>query len=188
MHAAHTYHQTNSSALSITQLTCVPSTFTSTILRTANNSPTIVHAHRIKIHLKRSNGQARSGIFSEGGLESGQLANKPNTWRDLIAVCEELIANKYTSSKHLAIGGRSAGGITVGRGMTERPDLFAAVIDGVGWSNPLRYVAEQNGYGEEPEWGAIADPAFLGKGDRRGSRSQAPAGTRMGTRKSLARR
>ena len=38
--------------------------------------------------------------------------------------------------------------------MTERPDLFAAVIDGVGWSNPLRYVAEQNGYGEEPEWGS----------------------------------
>ena len=43
--------------------------------------------------------------------------------------------------------------------MTERPELFAAVIDGVGWSNPLRYVAEQNGYGEEPEWGAIAEPA-----------------------------
>jgi protease II len=59
----------------------------------------------------------------------------------------------------LAIGGRSAGGITVGRAMTERPDLFAAVIDGVGWSNPLRYVAEQNAYGEEAEWGAIADEA-----------------------------
>ena len=33
------------------------------------------------------------------------------------------------------------------------------MIDGVGWSNPLRYVVEQNGYGEEPEWGAIADPS-----------------------------
>src|ERR1035438_10452837 len=39
------------------------------------------------------------------------------------------------------------------------PDLFAAVVDGVGWSNPLRYVAEQNGYGEEPEWGAISELA-----------------------------
>jgi prolyl oligopeptidase len=87
------------------------------------------------------------------------LANKPNTWRDLIAVCEELCAKDYTAPSRLAIGGRSAGGITVGRAMTERPDLFAAVIDGVGWSNPLRYVAEQSGYGEEPEWGAIADPA-----------------------------
>jgi prolyl oligopeptidase len=79
----------------------------------------------------------------------------------LIAVCEELCAKRYTSREHLAIGGRSAGGITVGRAMTERPDLFAAVIDGVGWSNPLRYVAEQNSYGEEPEWGAIStEPGY----------------------------
>jgi prolyl oligopeptidase len=99
------------------------------------------------------------GEYGREWHKAGQLANKPNTWRDLIAVCDELIAKEYTSSKHLAIGGRSAGGITVGRAMTERPDLFAAVIDGVGWSNPLRYVVEQNGYGEEPEWGAIADPA-----------------------------
>jgi prolyl oligopeptidase len=99
------------------------------------------------------------GEYGREWHKAGQLANKPNTWRDLIAVCEELIAKKYTSEEHLAIGGRSAGGITVGRALTERPDLFAAVIDGVGWSNPLRYTQEQDGYGEEPEWGAIADPA-----------------------------
>jgi prolyl oligopeptidase len=99
------------------------------------------------------------GEYGREWHKAGQLANKPNTWRDLIAVCEELCAKRYTSREHLAIGGRSAGGITVGRAMTERPDLFAAVIDGVGWSNPLRYVAEQNGYGEEPEWGAIATEA-----------------------------
>jgi prolyl oligopeptidase len=99
------------------------------------------------------------GEYGREWHKAGQLANKPNTWRDLIAVCQDVIAKKYTSPQHLAIGGRSAGGITVGRAMTERPDLFAAVIDGVGWSNPLRYVAEQNGYGEEPEWGAISDPA-----------------------------
>jgi prolyl oligopeptidase len=99
------------------------------------------------------------GEYGREWHKAGQLANKPNTWRDLIAVCEELIAKKYTSSKHLGIGGRSAGGITVGRAMTDRPELFAAVVDGVGWSNPLRYVVEQDGYGEEPEWGAISDPA-----------------------------
>lgn len=99
------------------------------------------------------------GEYGREWHKAGQLANKPNTWRDLIAVCEELCAKRYTSSEHLAIGGRSAGGITVGRAMTERPELFAAVIDGVGWSNPLRYVAEQNGYGEEPEWGAISGEA-----------------------------
>jgi prolyl oligopeptidase len=99
------------------------------------------------------------GEYGREWHKAGQLTNKPNTWRDLIAVCEDLVAKKYTSPRHLAIGGRSAGGIAVGRALTERPDLFAAVIDGVGWSNPLRYVVEQNGYGEEPEWGAIDDPA-----------------------------
>ena len=99
------------------------------------------------------------GEFGREWHKAGQLSNKPNTWLDLIAVCEDLCTRKYTSPQHLAIGGRSAGGITVGRAMTERPDLFAAVVDGVGWSNPLRYVAEQNGYGEEPEWGAISELA-----------------------------
>ncbi|MDB5417555.1 MAG: f1pep1 2 [Phenylobacterium sp.] len=99
------------------------------------------------------------GEYGREWHKAGQLMNKPNTWRDLIAVCEHICAEGYTAPARLAIGGRSAGGITVGRAMTERPDLFAAVIDGVGWSNPLRYVAEQNGYGEEPEWGAIAEPA-----------------------------
>jgi prolyl oligopeptidase len=99
------------------------------------------------------------GEFGRQWHRAGQLENKPNTWRDLIAVCEDMIANQYTSSARLAIGGRSAGGITVGRAITERPDLFAAAVSGVGWHDPLRYVAEQNGYGEEPEWGAISDPA-----------------------------
>jgi prolyl oligopeptidase len=97
------------------------------------------------------------GEYGREWHKAGQLQNKPNTWRDLIDVCEGLCARKYTSTDRLAIGGRSAGGITVGRALTERPDLFAAVIDGVGWSNPLRYVAEQNGYTEEPEWGAIRE-------------------------------
>ena len=98
------------------------------------------------------------GEYGREWHKAGQLMNKPNTWRDLIDVCEELCTQKYSARERLAIGGRSAGGITVGRALTERPDLFAAVIDGVGWSNPLRYVAEQNGYGEEPEWGAISEP------------------------------
>jgi len=99
------------------------------------------------------------GEYGRDWHRAGQLENKPNTWRDLIAVCEDMISAGYTSTAHLAIGGRSAGGITVGRAMTEAPGLFAAVVSGVGWHNPLRYVAEQNGYGEEPEWGAISDAA-----------------------------
>ena len=97
------------------------------------------------------------GEYGRDWHRAGQLENKPNTWRDLIDVCLDLCAKKYTTPERLAIGGRSAGGITVGRALTERPELFAAVIDGVGWSNPLRYVAEPNGYGEEPEWGRISE-------------------------------
>ncbi len=99
------------------------------------------------------------GEYGRDWHRAGQLEKKPNTWRDLIDVCLDLCTRKYTAPARLAIGGRSAGGITVGRALTERPDLFAAVIDGVGWSNPLRYVAEQNGYGEEPEWGRISEEA-----------------------------
>ncbi|MET0291633.1 MAG: prolyl oligopeptidase family serine peptidase [Steroidobacteraceae bacterium] len=99
------------------------------------------------------------GEYGREWHRAGQLENKPNTWRDLIAVCEDLCSRQLTSPARLAIGGRSAGGITVGRAMTERPDLFAAVVSGVGWSNPLRYVVEQNGVGEVPEWGDIDSPA-----------------------------
>ncbi len=97
------------------------------------------------------------GEYGRPWHHAAMKETKPNTWRDLIAVCEELIADRITSARHLAIMGTSAGGITVGRAMTERPDLFAAVISNVGWSNPLRYVAEQNSFGEIPEWGSVED-------------------------------
>jgi len=48
------------------------------------------------------------GEYGRDWHKAGQLANKPNTWRDLIDVCEELCAKKYTSRSRLAIGGRSA--------------------------------------------------------------------------------
>ncbi|MGH7022855.1 MAG: prolyl oligopeptidase family serine peptidase [Caulobacteraceae bacterium] len=99
------------------------------------------------------------GEYGRPWHKAGQLENKPNTWRDLIAVCEHLCADGWTARERLTIGGRSAGGITVGRAMTERPDLFAAVIDGVGSSNPHPYVVDHESYTEEPEWGANSDPA-----------------------------
>jgi len=56
-----------------------------------------------------------------------------------------LIDNKYTSPAHLAGQGVSAGGILIGRAITERPDLFAAAIDSVGLSDTLRFEITQNG-------------------------------------------
>ena len=39
------------------------------------------------------------GEYGREWHKAGQLANKPNTWRDLIAVCEELCAKSYTSPR-----------------------------------------------------------------------------------------
>lgn len=101
------------------------------------------------------------GEYGRAWHEAGMKATKPNTWRDLIDCCEALIASGYTTKRQLAIVGGSAGGITVGRAMTERPDLFAAVISKVGMSNPLRAEFEPNGQPNVPEFGSIKDqPGF----------------------------
>ena len=57
---------------------------------------------------------------------------KPNTWKDGIAVAEYLIANRYTSRERVDFVSGSAGGIFVGRAITDRPDLFAAAVPVVG--------------------------------------------------------
>lgn len=91
--------------------------------------------------------------------EAGRLLTKPNTWRDLIACAEYLIAEKWTSGAKLAINGGSAGGITMGMAMTERPDLFAAVIANVGVHNTLRAEFSQNGPPNIPEFGSVKTEA-----------------------------
>jgi prolyl oligopeptidase len=91
--------------------------------------------------------------------EGGRLAAKPNTWRDLIACAEYLIAEKWTSAAKLAINGGSAGGITMGMAMTERPDLFGAVIANVGTHNTLRMEFTQNGPPNIPEFGSVKTEA-----------------------------
>ncbi|MFS4472277.1 prolyl oligopeptidase family serine peptidase [Chryseobacterium sp. T20] len=86
----------------------------------------------------------------------GYKETKPNTWRDLIDCTEYLIKEKYTSQEKVAIWGASAGGITVGRAMTERPDLFKVVIAEVGVMNPLRDEITPNG--QPKEFGTVNDP------------------------------
>ncbi|CAA7194141.1 prolyl oligopeptidase family serine peptidase [Chryseobacterium potabilaquae] len=88
----------------------------------------------------------------------GYKEKKPNSWKDLIACTEYLIKKKFTSKKKIAIWGGSAGGITVGRAMTKRPDLFGAVIVEAGVLNTIR--SEKNGIGgtDVSEYGSIKDP------------------------------
>jgi len=69
---------------------------------------------------------------------AGKGANKPHTWGDLIACAEDLIARGDTTKDRLFIFGGSAGGLTVGMALTERPDLFAGVLALVPGVNSLR--------------------------------------------------
>ena len=94
------------------------------------------------------------GEYGEEWHVAGKGSAKPNTWRDFIACAEYLIEHRYTSSVHLAGEGVSAGGILIGRAITERPDLFAAAIDKVGVSDTLRFELTQNGETNIPEFGS----------------------------------
>ena len=75
----------------------------------------------------------------------------------MISCAEYLISQKYTAPAKLVLNGGSAGGILVGRAITERPDLFAAAIPEVGVMNPVRFEASPNGSGNIPEFGTIKD-------------------------------
>jgi prolyl oligopeptidase len=96
------------------------------------------------------------GEFGEDWHLAGKGARKPNTWRDAIACAEWLIAHRYTSPAKMAIQGSSAGGIFVGRAITERPELFAAAIDASPLSDMIRFEASPGGAQNVPEFGSIA--------------------------------
>ena len=96
------------------------------------------------------------GVYGDAWRRAGWKTTKPNTWKDGIAVAEWLIANGYTSKDKLTVVGGSAGGIFVGRAITERPDLFAAAAVSVGNVDLVRSETRANGAGNIPEYGTVA--------------------------------
>ena len=92
--------------------------------------------------------------FGEDWHRAGMLDKKQNVFDDMIAGAEHLIAEKYTDKDHLAIQGGSNGGLLMGAMITQRPDLFRAVVCQVPLLDMLRYQYFQIAKLWIPEYGS----------------------------------
>ncbi len=96
--------------------------------------------------------------FGEDWHRAGMLGKKQNVFDDMIAAAEHLIAEKYTDKNHLAIQGGSNGGLLMGAMITQRPDLFRAVICQVPLLDMLHYQNFQIAKLWVAEYGSAENP------------------------------
>src|ERR1700733_8579272 len=96
--------------------------------------------------------------FGEDWHRAGMLDKKQNVFDDMIAAAEYLISEKYTSPNQLAIRGGSNGGLLMGAMITQRPDLFRAVVCEVPLLDMLRYQGFQIAKLWIPEYGNAENP------------------------------
>ncbi len=99
------------------------------------------------------------GEYGEEWHQAGKLTHKQNVFDDFIASAQYLIDRKYTSPQRLAIFGGSNGGLLMGAALTQRPDLFRAVVSVVGIYDMLRIELDPNGAFNTTEFGTAKDPA-----------------------------
>jgi prolyl oligopeptidase len=97
------------------------------------------------------------GEFGEKWHQAGMLAKKQNVFDDFIGAAEWLIRNKYTNPSRLAIAGGSNGGLLVGAALTQRPDLFRAVICSFPLLDMIRYQRFLVARFWVPEYGSSED-------------------------------
>ncbi len=97
--------------------------------------------------------------FGEDWHRAGMLDKKQNVFDDMIAAAEFLISEKYTDKNHLAIWGGSNGGLLMGAMITQRPDLFRAVVCDAPLLDMLHYQKFQIARLWIPEYGTAEDPA-----------------------------
>jgi prolyl oligopeptidase len=96
--------------------------------------------------------------FGESWHVQGALIHKQNVFDDFIAATEYLVSHHYTDNKHLAILGGSNGGLLMGAVLTQRPELFRAVVSVVGIYDMLRVELDPNGLFNTTEFGTVNNP------------------------------
>jgi prolyl oligopeptidase len=96
--------------------------------------------------------------FGEDWHRAGMLDKKQNVFDDMIAAAEHLISEKYTDKNHLAIQGGSNGGLLMGAMVTQRPDLFRAVVCQVPLLDMIHYQDFQIAKLWIPEYGTSENP------------------------------
>ncbi|MGA8414673.1 MAG: S9 family peptidase [Xanthobacteraceae bacterium] len=89
---------------------------------------------------------------------AGKLANKPNTFRDFIAVVEFLIAKRWAAPTKVIAQGGSAGGMLMGAIANQRPDLFAGIIAEVPFVDVLNTMLDDMLPLTPPEWPEWGNP------------------------------
>jgi prolyl oligopeptidase len=96
--------------------------------------------------------------FGEDWHRAGMLDKKQNVFDDFAAAAEFLVSQKYTDKDHLAIRGGSNGGLLMGAALTQRPDLYRAVVCQVPLLDMLRYQNFQIAKLWVAEYGSSEDP------------------------------
>jgi len=96
--------------------------------------------------------------YGEEWHEAGKLTHKQNVFDDFLACAQFLMQQKYTSPDHLAILGGSNGGLLMGAALTQKPELFRAVVSFVGIYDMLRVELDPNGAFNVTEFGTVKDP------------------------------
>lgn len=99
------------------------------------------------------------GEYGESWHLQGNLTRKQNVFDDFAACAEFLIRSNYTRASRLAIEGGSNGGLLMGALLTQRPELFQAVVAHVGIYDSLRVELDPNGAFNITEFGTVTDPA-----------------------------
>jgi prolyl oligopeptidase len=102
------------------------------------------------------------GEFGEAWHRAGMLESKQNVFDDLYACAEELIAEGLTDSDRLVVMGGSNGGLLTGVAVTQRPELWTAVISAVPLLDMLRYQDFLMARFWVPEYGSSEDSDQFG--------------------------